>query len=95
LAISAGLLVVAAATGWAVAVGLRVGGRSHLVPGRRRQLALVLATAAVILGQLGLWLFARYEGGILGPVDYLAETFGLLIPLQLAVAWIVAATTAR
>ncbi len=95
LAISAGLLVVAAATGWGIAMGLRIGGRSHLDRRRRVRLALGLATGAVIVGQLGLWLFARAEGGVLGPVDYLAETFGLLIPAQLAIAWIAAAATAR
>jgi hypothetical protein len=95
LAVSAGLLVVAAATGWAVASGLRAGGGAHLEPGRLKRLALALTTIAVILGQLGLWLFARYEGGVLGPVDYLAETFGLLVVVQLVIAWIAAAATAR
>ena len=95
LAVSAGLLVVAAASGWGIAASLRAGGRSHLDPRLRVRLALVLTTIALVLGQLGLWLFARFEGGVLGPVDYLAETFGLLIPIQLAIAWIVAAATAR
>lgn len=95
LAVSAGLLVIAAASGWGVAMSLRAGARSKLDPRRRVRLALGLATVAVIGGQLGLWLFARYEGGVLGPVEYLAETFGLLIPLQLAIAWIVAALAAR
>lgn len=95
IAVSAGLLVVAAATGWGVAIGLRVGGGSHLDPGRRIRLAMVLTTLAVVVGQLGLWLFARYEGGVLGPVDYLAETFGLLVPVELAIGLIVAAATAR
>jgi hypothetical protein len=95
LAVSAGLLIVALATGWAMAVGLRAGGGPHLVPARRIRLALVLVTAAVTLGQIGLWLYARSEGGVLGPFDYLAETFGLLVPLQLVIAWITAAASAR
>ena len=45
-----------------------------MAPSGRRALAVGLAAAAVLAGQLGLWLFARYEGGVLGPVDYLAET---------------------
>jgi hypothetical protein len=95
LAVSAGLLVVAGAIGWGVAVAMRVGGGPRFDGDRRVRFALFLASAAVILGQLGLWLFARYEGGVLGPIDYLAETFGLLVPLQLAIAWILAGTTAR
>lgn len=95
LAVSAGLLVVAGATGWGVAVALRAGGPQRIDGGRRVRLAVLLTTAGVILGQLGLWLFARYEGGVLGPLDYLAETFGLLVPLQLAIAWLLAGTTAR
>ena len=35
-----------------------------------------LAVAAIALGQLGLWLFARIEGGVLPLVDYLGEVFG-------------------
>ena len=95
LAVSAGLLVVAAATGWGVAMALGVGGESQIDPRRRNRLGLVLTTMAVVLGQLGLWLFARYEGGVLGPIDYLAETFGALVVVQLVIAWITAAATAR
>lgn len=95
LAVSAGLLVVAGATGWAVAVGLRTGAGQRLTADRRVRLALALALLSVVLGQLGLWLYARTEGGVLGPLDYLAETFGLLVPLELLAAWIVAWATAR
>ena len=41
---------------------------------------------AVALGQLGLWWYAGTEGGVLPLVDYLAETFGLLVPLQALLA---------
>lgn len=95
LAVSAGLVVVAAATGWAVAIGLRAGAGPHLAPARRIRLALVLTTVVVILGQIGLWLYARSEGGVLGPLDYLAETFGLLVPLHLVIAWISTWASAR
>jgi len=95
LAVSAGLLVVAASTGWAVATGLRAGAGPHLAPARRIRLALVLTTVGVILGEIGLWLYARSEGGVLGPLDYLAETFGLLVPLQAGIGWISAWASAR
>jgi hypothetical protein len=53
------------------------------------------AVLAVALGQAGLWAYGRAEGGVLGPLDYLAETFGLLVPVEVAVAWIVAWISAR
>jgi hypothetical protein len=95
LTLSAGLVIVAAVTGWMVAVGLRAGGGPHLSRRARTRAALVLATLAVALGQLGLWLYARSEGGVLGPLDYLAETFGFLVPIEFLAAWIAAWATAR
>lgn len=86
LSLSAGLVVVAGATGWAVGTATRVGARDAVDPGRRRWLALAVALVAVLLGQLGLWLYARTEGGVLALPDYLAQTFGLLVPVQAAVA---------
>ena len=95
LAVSAGLVVVAGATGWAVATALRAGAAHRLGARRRVRMAVGLALLAILLGQVGLWAYARSEGGVLGPLDYLAETFGVLVPLELFVAWIVAWATAR
>lgn len=86
LAITAGLLVIAAALGWAIATVLAQG----TAPAQRRWLAPGIAAVGVALGQIGLWLVARQEGGTLGLIDYLAETFGFLVPLQLAIAAVVA-----
>jgi hypothetical protein len=64
-----------------------------LAPDRSRTVAAAaLAIASVLVGALGIWLVARGEGGVLGPLDYLWETFGLLVPAQavlaaLASAW--------
>jgi hypothetical protein len=44
----------------------------------------------VALGQVGLWLLGREEGGVLPLLDYLAEVFGFLVPLQLGIAGLVA-----
>ena len=44
--------------------------------------AVTLAVGAVALGQLGLWQYARIEGGVLPPLDYLGEVFGSLVPVQ-------------
>ncbi|MEA2608989.1 MAG: hypothetical protein QOJ75_1232 [Chloroflexota bacterium] len=94
-AISAGLVVVAVATGWAVAVGLRAGAGGQLGETRRVRLALALALAAVALGQAGLWIYGRSEGGVLAPLEYLWEVFGLLVPLQLVAGGVAAWLAAR
>lgn len=86
LAITAGLLVIAGALGWAIAVLLSGG----IEAARRRWIAPALALVGVALGQVGLWLVARQEGGTLGLIGYLAEVFGPLVPLQLAIAAVVA-----
>lgn len=95
LAVSAGLLIVAALTGRAVGLGVVIGAGSSLADTRRVALAIALATGAVALGQVGLWLYAQTEGGVLSLVDYLGETFGILVPLQVALAGAVAWWSAR
>ena len=95
ITVSAGLLVAAAATAWAVATGLRVGANGRITRGDRIRLALTLALAAIALGQAGLWLYARWEGGVLAPLDYLWEVFGFLVPLEFGVAALVAWLAAR
>ena len=93
LAITAGLVVVAAALGWIVAVVLvlALGGNPSMQRGTRRGTAVTIALFGVALGQVGLWLIARNEGGVLGFVDYLSEVFGFLVPaefvLAAAIAW--------
>ncbi len=91
MAISAGLLVVAAAIGYVVGLGTVVGAEDTLSRPTRTWTAAALAGVGVLLGQVGLWLFARAEGGVLGPIDYLGQTFGPLVPLEVllavAVAW--------
>jgi hypothetical protein len=83
--ITAGLLVIAAVIGWAVAAAVASGGGPDLAPRTRTALATILAVAGVALGQIGLWLLGREEGGVLALGDYLAETFGVLVPIELAI----------
>ena len=94
LAITAGLVVIAAALGWAVAAALSSSPEAG-TRGRRRVVAAGLAAVGVALGQLGLWLVARQEGGVLGLPEYLGEVFGILVPMQLAIAVAVALWRAR
>jgi hypothetical protein len=95
LTLTLGLLVVAGATGWGVAAALRFGAGDHLTRRRRWASAVGLSVGAVALGQLGLWQYARTEGGVLPPLDYLGAVYGPLVPLQFATAAIVAWLTAR
>ena len=95
LAISAGLLVVAAVIGYAVALATKAGAGATLPGSRRVWVVMALAVGAVALGQVGLWLFARSEGGVLGLPDYLATVYGVLVPLQLVAAAIAGWWTAR
>lgn len=85
LTMTAGLIVVAAATGWVVGAVLP----------RRTRTAVLLALAAVALGQLGLWAYARSEGGVLGPLDLLWQVYGGLVPLEFLAAAILAWVAAR
>jgi hypothetical protein len=93
--VSAGLLVVAALTGLLVAEALRAGGGATIPPRLRRSLAVATAVESVAIAQIGIWLFARAEGGALGLVDYLGQTFGPLVPLEFAIAALVAWWSAR
>jgi len=95
LAISAGLLVVAALIGWLVPVTMRAAGGQDRLDRSSRIGAIALAAGAAVLGQFGLWLYARVEGGVLALGPYLAETFGVLVPLEVVLAALVAWRAAR
>jgi hypothetical protein len=55
----------------------------------------MLALLATLLGLGGLWLYARAEGGVLPPFEYLWEVFGVLVPLQLVASGLAAWISAR
>jgi hypothetical protein len=88
LTITAGLVVIAAVLGWVVAIVLTIGLGTNRSMGRttRRVTAATIAVLGVALGQLGLWLIAREEGGVLAPIDYLADVYGFLVPAEFALA---------
>jgi hypothetical protein len=91
MAVSAGLLVAAAAIGYAVGLATVAGAAGTLSGSGRPGIAAALAGLGTVLGQVGLWLFARTEGGVLPLIDYLGQTFGPIVPLELllsvGVAW--------
>ena len=49
-------------------------------------LAITIAVASVVVGLLGVWGFARLEGGVLDPVAYLLEVHGPLVALDVVAA---------
>ena len=93
LAISSGLLVIAVAIGRFVGLAIRTARRA-IRPGSARIIALVIAVSAVVLAQVGIWLYARSEGGVLGFLDYLGETFGPLVLLEVLLAAVIAPLSA-
>ncbi len=95
VALSTGLIVLAAAAGRVIALAVAYGGTPTVAASTRQALALGLVVVGFAFGQLGLWAFARFEGGVLAPIEYLAETFGVVVPVQLLVAAAVAWWTAR
>ena len=86
LSLGPGLLVVAAAAGRFVALAFMAGsGRSGGRTGRSVA-AVMLAVVAVALGEIGTWLFARAEGGVLDLVDYLGQVHGVIAPAMAVLA---------
>jgi hypothetical protein len=84
LAITAGLIVLAGLVGWLTGLLVR--------PPLR---AAVVAFATVVAGLLGIWLFGRWEGGVLNPIEYLAEVQGFVVPLELLAGAGMAAAASR
>jgi hypothetical protein len=103
LSTTVGLLFIAAATG--AGAGLALAGLAVAAPSDEtggtgsapitraavRRWSIALAVGAVVVAAIVTWLFARSEGGVLGILDYLWSTFGLLIPAEAVLAAIGAA----
>lgn len=98
LASTAGLLFVAGVTGAAIGLALaraRVPGpddaAAALQPTTVTWLSVALALGAVVVAAIGTWVIARGEGGVLGPIEYLLETFGPFVPAEAVIAALTAA----
>ncbi len=89
LAQTSGLLAVAGLGGIVIGRILR-GARGALTRALRATLPLVFAIDMIVLGNLGIWVYALGEGGVLGPIEYLAETFGPLVIAEVVVAAVAA-----
>ena len=99
MSVDTGLLVVGVAVGWAVGIAVRAGAAGARVPaggsGMRAARAVLLAVVACVAGWAGAWAWSHVQGGVLGPVDFLAQVYGLLVPAQLLFAAAGAAVGSR
>jgi hypothetical protein len=89
-----GTLAIAAFAGWIVAIALVWGAAWTPIP-RRALVAAVVAALAIAAGLVLESLIARTGGGVLGPIDYINERYGLLAYAEIALAALVAAIRAR
>ena len=78
-----GLLVVAATLGFIVGALVRYGAGSRVRAGAVRGLGVALALAVIIAALAINW---SLSGEYLGPLDFLAQVYGALVPLQVAAA---------
>jgi hypothetical protein len=83
---TAGLIVVAFFLGRLTAIGMTVGAGRSVSTARRMAASIAISLLAVLVAQLALWAWGRAEGGTLGPVDFLAQTYGVLVLLELLLA---------
>ncbi len=89
LSVDTGLLVVGAAAGWVGGLAVKVGAARARVPaaaGRRAVMAVALTLAASTVAWAAIWAWSHVQGGVLGPVDFLGQVYGLLVPAELAFA---------
>lgn len=92
VASTVGLVFVSGVMGAAIGLLLARAGASRdgapaaLTRGAVLRLAVGMAVAAVVVADVGTWLYALREGGTLGLLDYLFETFGPFVPGELLVA---------
>jgi hypothetical protein len=77
------LLVVAATLGFLVGAVVRCGAGSRMRTSARRGLGMGLAVAAVAVALTANW---GLSGAYLGPIDFLDQVYGLLVPLQVVAA---------
>jgi hypothetical protein len=86
------LLIVAVVLGILVGMAVALGAGRSLQPAARRWLAVALALIALAVAVAGNW---ALSGMFLGPLDYLAQVYGLLVPLQAALAAVGAVAGSR
>jgi hypothetical protein len=87
-----GLLIVAVTIGIVIGLSVAFGSGRSLRPWPRRALALALALGSVALAVGLSWV---QSGMYLGPLDFVDQVYGLLVPLQLVLAAVGAVAGSR
>jgi hypothetical protein len=82
----AGLVIIALFLGRLTAVGVTSGAGGAGSREVRQAIAISLSVGAIAAAQVVLWLWAGVEGGTLGLFEYLAQTYSIVVPLQLLFA---------
>jgi hypothetical protein len=96
LDLGAGLLAVAAFIGWVVALALVWTDRDAIPRARTRMgIAAGLGAWSIVAAILADWVYALTQGGVLGPLDYVTQRYGIVALLCVAAAAGVAALRAR
>jgi hypothetical protein len=96
LDLGVGLLALAAFIGWIVALALVWWGRGAIPVARTRvAYAALLGGWAIVAAVILDWIYALVQGGVLGPLDYVAQRYGIVGMLSVLVAAAVAALRAR
>jgi hypothetical protein len=96
LDLGVGLVAVAAFTGWTTALALVWWGRDALPTARTRAATGALLGGWSVVAGIALdWVYALVQGGVLGPLDYVAQRYGIVALLALVVAAGVAALRTR
>jgi hypothetical protein len=96
LDLGVGLLAIAAFLGWVIGVAVIWWGHDTLARGQRRiALAASLAAWAIVFAIAIDWGYALTQGGVLGPLEYVAQRYGPWGPLSVAVAAVVGGARAR
>jgi len=91
-----GLVAVAAFTGWLTALALVWWGRDAIPVVRTRvAFGAVFGGWPVVAGIIVDWLYGLSQGGVLGPLDYVAQRYGMIALLALVVGAGVAAVRVR
>ena len=95
--IGPGLLAASAAIGWAVALAILWGGEGPGLPKGATRMAVAggLAAAAIVVGFVLSWAWARGEGGTLDLFGYLDQRYGAIGWANVVVAAVVGAWRAR
>jgi hypothetical protein len=92
-----GLAVIAGFGGWATGVALVYKGREAAIrnPVTRMATASFLGGWIVVGGMLLDWLYGLTQGGVMSPLPYVAERYGLVAPAAILAGAFVAAYRAR